>query len=558
MSDTRPDAPETRSAAAGDDSRSQSSSYATASTGNQFWPPDNPDYPATLIKYATGLQKMDEKSLRCGQCQSQFAYLRSDVWYRCGKTLAFTDCFVVLRRDRIHFKSEPDLDHLHEGRMADGEEKYVMLCNNCGPASPLGYWVTKIGSVEDKASLLLIKLNNIFFSDLKNPSATRLSPRDWSIEDVPEEAVRFFGVPIDSESAEASDSVARLPCPAGRTPRFTIALNPQPNRGRANYRTGGRRTTGYASAGIIGNADGSLPDDAPPPRELVASIDKAVRASRQTFGIESVAGSDAPNDESDAPPAAQPIERLPIPDEYGSEVSTDRHELPSNGEIGPYGQPSPSYFPSSEESGSKAQLRARVKELEEELRQTDETNSKIHRGAHRLLREKNRLQGTIDEMNISLTEITAEVTFLEAERTRLLQENEQLRSLLEARSPEPQNNQQPQASAPKRSNSKRNRRRKRANDADDDTSEYEVDRIIDYRRNADGQEEYKATYVGNWAAWNANPSWQPASDFSNAEELINAFHASHPEARNAHNNVPAAPNRPTIKARRTKQPRLNF
>ena len=36
--------------------------------------------------------------------------------------------------------------------------------------------------------------------------------------------------------------------------------------------------------------------------------------------------------------------------------------------------------------------------------------------------------------------------------------------------------------------------------------------------------QYKATYIANWAEWNAAPAWQHQTDFENAKEKISKFH----------------------------------
>jgi transposase InsO family protein len=54
--------------------------------------------------------------------------------------------------------------------------------------------------------------------------------------------------------------------------------------------------------------------------------------------------------------------------------------------------------------------------------------------------------------------------------------------------------------------------------------EYEILDIVDCRRTAKRGLQYKATYIDNWDQWNADSSWQSASDFENARNQINRFH----------------------------------
>lgn len=57
--------------------------------------------------------------------------------------------------------------------------------------------------------------------------------------------------------------------------------------------------------------------------------------------------------------------------------------------------------------------------------------------------------------------------------------------------------------------------------------EWELLEVVDCRRSR-GKTEYKATYVGPYEEWNANPPWQPASDFENSKDAILKFHRENP------------------------------
>ena len=64
--------------------------------------------------------------------------------------------------------------------------------------------------------------------------------------------------------------------------------------------------------------------------------------------------------------------------------------------------------------------------------------------------------------------------------------------------------------------------------------EYEVLEIVDCRDTKRYGIQYKATYIGPWDDWNANPPWQPWSDFVNSREEVIRFHVRNKEK-------PAAP-----------------
>jgi hypothetical protein len=53
---------------------------------------------------------------------------------------------------------------------------------------------------------------------------------------------------------------------------------------------------------------------------------------------------------------------------------------------------------------------------------------------------------------------------------------------------------------------------------------YEILNIVDCRRTAKRDLQYKATYIDNWNQWNADSSWQSTSNFENARNQINRFH----------------------------------
>lgn len=59
--------------------------------------------------------------------------------------------------------------------------------------------------------------------------------------------------------------------------------------------------------------------------------------------------------------------------------------------------------------------------------------------------------------------------------------------------------------------------------------EWQVDCIVDCRETRRLGLQYKATFEGNWDEWNANPPWQPWTDFRNAPEKVLEFHNTHPD-----------------------------
>ena len=72
--------------------------------------------------------------------------------------------------------------------------------------------------------------------------------------------------------------------------------------------------------------------------------------------------------------------------------------------------------------------------------------------------------------------------------------------------------------------------------ADDDEphEEWDVLDIVDCRKTRRYGVQYKARFVGNWDEWNANPPWQPWTDFKSARDKIIQYHRDH-------SNKPAIP-----------------
>ena len=54
--------------------------------------------------------------------------------------------------------------------------------------------------------------------------------------------------------------------------------------------------------------------------------------------------------------------------------------------------------------------------------------------------------------------------------------------------------------------------------------EYEMLEIVDCRDTKRYNIQYKTIYIESWDDWNANPSWQPWSDFMNSREEVIRFH----------------------------------
>lgn len=60
-------------------------------------------------------------------------------------------------------------------------------------------------------------------------------------------------------------------------------------------------------------------------------------------------------------------------------------------------------------------------------------------------------------------------------------------------------------------------------------NEWYVDEIVDCRTTKRYGIQYKARFAGNWDEWNANPPWQPWTDFERAPEKVRQYHVAHPE-----------------------------
>ena len=59
--------------------------------------------------------------------------------------------------------------------------------------------------------------------------------------------------------------------------------------------------------------------------------------------------------------------------------------------------------------------------------------------------------------------------------------------------------------------------------------EWKVLEIVDFPQTRRYKIQYKATYIGNWNKWNANPLWQPYINFENTVEKVCEFHRAHTE-----------------------------
>jgi reverse transcriptase-like protein/integrase-like protein len=64
---------------------------------------------------------------------------------------------------------------------------------------------------------------------------------------------------------------------------------------------------------------------------------------------------------------------------------------------------------------------------------------------------------------------------------------------------------------------------------DDPHEEWDVLDIVDCRKTKRYGIQYKARFIGNWDEWNANPPWQPWTDFKNAKDKVLQFHRDHPK-----------------------------
>ena len=58
--------------------------------------------------------------------------------------------------------------------------------------------------------------------------------------------------------------------------------------------------------------------------------------------------------------------------------------------------------------------------------------------------------------------------------------------------------------------------------------EWDVAEVVDCRETKRYGIQYKARFTGDWDEWNANPPWQPWTDFEHAATKVLDFHASHP------------------------------
>ena len=67
--------------------------------------------------------------------------------------------------------------------------------------------------------------------------------------------------------------------------------------------------------------------------------------------------------------------------------------------------------------------------------------------------------------------------------------------------------------------------------------EYEVLEIVECRETKKYGTQYKATSIGSWDDWNANPPWQPWTDFIRAKEEIRKFHTDNKGKPNAPKDV---------------------
>lgn len=65
-------------------------------------------------------------------------------------------------------------------------------------------------------------------------------------------------------------------------------------------------------------------------------------------------------------------------------------------------------------------------------------------------------------------------------------------------------------------------------DDEDAHDEFEVSEVVDFRETRRFGVQYKATYVGQWNEWNANPPWQPWTDFLRSRRLVLDFHRLNP------------------------------
>ena len=69
---------------------------------------------------------------------------------------------------------------------------------------------------------------------------------------------------------------------------------------------------------------------------------------------------------------------------------------------------------------------------------------------------------------------------------------------------------------------------------DEPHEEWDVLDVVDCRETRKYGTQYKARFTGNWDEWNANPPWQPWTDFKHSREKALQYHRDHP-------NKPPAP-----------------
>ena len=58
--------------------------------------------------------------------------------------------------------------------------------------------------------------------------------------------------------------------------------------------------------------------------------------------------------------------------------------------------------------------------------------------------------------------------------------------------------------------------------------EWKVLKVVDCQKIKRYGIQYKATYVGNWNAWNGSPPWQLWIDFERSMDKVHKFHHTHP------------------------------
>lgn len=63
---------------------------------------------------------------------------------------------------------------------------------------------------------------------------------------------------------------------------------------------------------------------------------------------------------------------------------------------------------------------------------------------------------------------------------------------------------------------------------DEPHEEWDVLDIVDCRKTRRYGTQYKARFIGNWDEWNANPPWQPWTDFKHSRDKVLQYHRDHP------------------------------